>query len=89
MAKLLVFFAFFTEYLQDALSAGSSLLNGQCRDFSGHIYESGMHYMPGPDECKFCICDNGHPKGCKVVLCSPPNDCKSFQIEIIAVNTYV
>lgn len=27
-----------------------------------------------------CICDNGHTKGCKAVLCTPPQACKSFQI---------
>lgn len=29
---------------------------------------------------RLCICDNGHAKGCKAVLCTPPQACKSFQI---------
>lgn len=39
------------------------------------------HYVPpGNDPCRLCLCDNGHPKACKAVLCTPPHDCKSFQI---------
>lgn len=46
----------------------------------GQQIEQGRHYVPGPDICRLCICDNGHAKGCKSVLCTPPQGCKSFQI---------
>lgn len=61
-------------------SALQTSLSGECHDFHGERIEQGHHYVPGPDLCKLCICDNGHPKGCKAVLCSPPQACKSFQI---------
>lgn len=53
---------------------------GECRDHKGRVFEEGMHYVPGADSCKICICDNGHAKKCKEVLCAPPKDCKSFQL---------
>ncbi|XP_050528116.1 uncharacterized protein LOC126898209 isoform X2 [Daktulosphaira vitifoliae] len=39
-----------------------------------------MHYVPGPDTCTLCVCDNSVAKWCKAVLCSPPQDCKSFTV---------
>lgn len=45
---------------------------GECTDLRGTIISSGLHYVPGPDTCTLCICDNGMPKVCKAVLCSPP-----------------
>lgn len=39
-----------------------------------------MHYVPGPDLCLICVCgENGKQRDCKSVLCSPPQECKSFQ----------
>lgn len=58
--------------------SGNSL--GECMSKDGVSFETGRFYVPGPDLCKMCVCDNGHPKGCKSVLCSPPQECKSFQI---------
>lgn len=58
--------------------SGNSL--GECMNMHGISFETGRFYVPGPDLCKMCICDNGHPKGCKSVLCAPPQECKSFQI---------
>uniref|UniRef100_A0A4Y0BJS4 VWFC domain-containing protein n=1 Tax=Anopheles funestus TaxID=62324 RepID=A0A4Y0BJS4_ANOFN len=56
-------------------------LPGECRDVNGKKVEQDAHYVPpGSDTCRLCLCDNGHPKACKAVLCSPPHDCKSFQI---------
>uniref|UniRef100_A0A182I0X8 Uncharacterized protein n=2 Tax=Anopheles arabiensis TaxID=7173 RepID=A0A182I0X8_ANOAR len=56
-------------------------LPGECRDMNGKKVEQDAHYVPpGSDTCRLCLCDNGHPKACKAVLCSPPHDCKSFQI---------
>lgn len=62
------------------LSALQTSQMSECHDFHGQTIEQGHHYVPGPDICKLCICDNGQPKGCKAVLCSPPQACKSFQI---------
>ncbi|KXJ76247.1 hypothetical protein RP20_CCG010016 [Aedes albopictus] len=56
-------------------------LPGECRDMNGKKVEQDAHYVPpGNDPCRLCLCDNGHPKACKAVLCTPPHDCKSFQI---------
>lgn len=59
--------------------SGNSL--GECNDLHGINVENGRLYVPaGPDICRLCVCDNGQPKGCKAVLCAPPQECKSFQI---------
>nr|QKV49918.1 mucin-12 [Locusta migratoria] len=59
------------------VSGGST---GECTDLHGRIIAPGLHYVPGPDSCTLCICDSGSPKWCKAVLCSPPQDCKSFRL---------
>lgn len=46
--------------------------DGSCPDINGRIISPGLHYVPGPDTCTLCICENGQPKWCKAVLCSPP-----------------
>ncbi|XP_014244691.1 uncharacterized protein LOC106663947 [Cimex lectularius] len=51
-----------------------------CRDLHGRTISPGLHFVPGPDACTLCVCDNGAPKWCKAVLCSPPQDCKSFRV---------
>ncbi|KAL0870672.1 hypothetical protein ABMA27_005619 [Loxostege sticticalis] len=53
---------------------------GECTDFRGRVISHGLHYVPGPDTCTLCVCDNGIPKVCKAVLCSPPQDCRSFRV---------
>ncbi|XP_021963306.1 uncharacterized protein LOC110858751 isoform X2 [Folsomia candida] len=61
----------------------SGVANGNgkpCPDLNGRKIPSGMHYVPGPDECTLCVCEDGGPKWCKAVLCSPPTDCKSFRV---------
>ncbi|XP_072937852.1 uncharacterized protein [Epargyreus clarus] len=58
----------------------SVLAQGDCTDVRGRIISHGLHYVPGPDTCTLCICDNGLPKVCKAVLCSPPQDCHSFRV---------
>lgn len=45
---------------------------GDCTDLRGRLIAHGLHYVPGPDTCTLCVCDNGLPKACKAVLCSPP-----------------
>ncbi|XP_045775377.1 uncharacterized protein LOC123874182 isoform X1 [Maniola jurtina] len=53
---------------------------GECTDLRGRLISNGLHYVPGPDTCTLCVCDNGLPKVCKAVLCSPPQDCRSFRV---------
>ncbi|XP_073959954.1 uncharacterized protein isoform X2 [Choristoneura fumiferana] len=53
---------------------------GDCTDLRGRLIAHGLHYVPGPDTCTLCVCDNGLPKACKAVLCSPPQDCRSFRV---------
>ncbi|XP_036138617.1 putative GPI-anchored protein pfl2 isoform X2 [Monomorium pharaonis] len=51
-----------------------------CKDQHGHSYESGYHYIPGPEPCTFCVCDNGNPKWCKAFICKfLEENCKSFR----------
>ncbi|XP_046751937.1 uncharacterized protein LOC124414871 isoform X1 [Diprion similis] len=59
---------------------GQARGSGSCKDLQGRFFESGFHYSPGPDACTLCVCDNGNPKWCKAVLCSQPQDCKSFRV---------
>ncbi|XP_019888505.2 uncharacterized protein LOC105283270 isoform X1 [Ooceraea biroi] len=51
-----------------------------CKDQHGRSYESGYHYIPGPEPCTFCICDNGNPTLCKAFICKfIEENCKSFR----------
>ncbi|XP_066602905.1 mucin-2-like isoform X2 [Prorops nasuta] len=51
-----------------------------CKDLQGKSYQSGIHYIPGPEPCTICVCDNGNPKWCKAFICTfPEEDCKSFR----------
>ncbi|CAG7731182.1 unnamed protein product [Allacma fusca] len=53
----------------------------ECIDLHGRSIPQGVHYVPGPDECTLCVCDKeGLPIWCKAVLCSPPQECKSFRV---------
>ncbi|XP_073977865.1 uncharacterized protein isoform X1 [Rhodnius prolixus] len=52
----------------------------ECVDLHGRKIAPGLHFVPGPDTCTLCVCDSGNPKWCKAVLCSPPQDCKSFRV---------
>ncbi|KAK9889245.1 hypothetical protein WA026_004522 [Henosepilachna vigintioctopunctata] len=54
--------------------------SSHCIDIHSQVVSQGLHYVPGPNTCTLCICDKGSPKWCKSVLCSPPQNCKSFQI---------
>ncbi|XP_046678880.1 integral membrane protein DGCR2/IDD-like [Homalodisca vitripennis] len=64
----------------DGVVTGSDGASGECRDLHDRVITPGLHYVPGPDTCTLCVCDNGQPKWCKAVLCSPPQDCKSFRV---------
>ncbi|CAH0390232.1 unnamed protein product [Bemisia tabaci] len=54
---------------------------GGCIDINGRVISPGLHYVPGVDTYTLCICDDSVPKSCKAILCTPPQDCKSFRIE--------
>ncbi|XP_063627190.1 uncharacterized protein LOC134798733 [Cydia splendana] len=58
----------------------SVVAQNDCTDLRGRLISHGLHYVPGPDTCTLCVCDNGGPKACKAVLCSPPQDCRSFRV---------
>lgn len=62
------------------LRAAQTVIKSECHDFHGVTVKHGSHYVPGPENCKLCICENGQPIGCKAVLCSPPQGCTSFKI---------
>lgn len=54
-----------------------------CKDQHGHSYESGYHYIPGPEPCTFCVCDNGNPKWCKAFICKFLEVCSNL-VNLIA-----
>lgn len=56
------------------------LNDAHCMDIHHHIVSQGLHYVPGPNPCTLCVCEKGSPKWCKQVLCSPPQNCKSFEV---------
>ncbi|XP_017776152.1 PREDICTED: uncharacterized protein LOC108562361 isoform X2 [Nicrophorus vespilloides] len=71
--------------LRSLLVCATTFLNvyyvhGHCIDIHSHIVSQGLHYVPGTNPCTLCICDKGSPKWCKSVLCSPPQNCKSFEV---------
>lgn len=53
--------------------------SAHCIDIHSQVVSDGLHYVPGPNTCTLCICDKGSPKWCKSVLCSTPQNCKSFE----------
>ncbi|KAJ8688537.1 hypothetical protein QAD02_024332 [Eretmocerus hayati] len=68
------------------VTAGVSAAGATCRDVNGLFHETGYHYIPGPEPCTLCVCDNGNPTLCKAVLCKykehetlPNKDCKTFR----------
>ncbi|KAK7789946.1 hypothetical protein R5R35_004004 [Gryllus longicercus] len=63
-----------------SLTISATFAAGECTDLHGRTIAPGLHYVPGPDTCTLCVCESGHPKWCKAVLCSPPQDCKSFRL---------
>lgn len=46
-----------------------SAAGATCKDVNGLQFETGHHYIPGPEPCTLCICDNGNPIHCKAVFC--------------------
>ncbi|XP_075210769.1 uncharacterized protein LOC142318114 isoform X2 [Lycorma delicatula] len=59
---------------------GTEAVLGECFDYKGRTIAPGLHYIPGPNTCTLCVCDNGSPRWCKAVLCTPPQNCKSFRV---------
>ncbi|CAL8138734.1 unnamed protein product [Orchesella dallaii] len=58
----------------------SELIGQHCIDLHQRLVPHGVHFSPGPDECTLCACDNGEAKWCKAILCTPPEDCKSYKL---------
>lgn len=48
------------------------ITSAECTDIYGRSITPNTHFIPGPDNCQLCVCDNTSPKWCKRVLCSPP-----------------
>lgn len=49
-----------------------------CKDQQGRIYENTFIYIPGPEPCTLCVCDNGNPKWCRALVCKYAEEyCKS------------
>ncbi|XP_058809253.1 uncharacterized protein LOC131674535 [Phymastichus coffea] len=79
--ELLLGYVLLTLFHARVLAAGAT-----CRDVNGLLHETGYHYIPGPEPCTLCVCDNGNPTLCKAVLCKyknqeslPNKDCKTFR----------
>ncbi|XP_014234168.1 uncharacterized protein LOC106657273 isoform X2 [Trichogramma pretiosum] len=60
--------------------------DGQCKDINGVSHETGNHYVPGPEPCTLCVCNNGNPTWCKTVYCKYKDpdylshrSCKNFK----------
>lgn len=67
-------------FLSIVISLNSENVQAHCIDLNSNIVSQGLHYVPGTNPCTVCICDKGSPKWCKSVLCSAPQNCKSFQV---------
>lgn len=52
----------------------------ECISLDGQIIPHGDNYVPGPDYCSVCKCEEGKPRFCRAVLCQPPQNCKSFRV---------
>lgn len=50
----------------------NSIFGETCQDINGRTIAGGNHYVPGPDSCTVCLCDEGRPKWCQAVLCAAP-----------------
>ncbi|XP_015375828.1 PREDICTED: integral membrane protein DGCR2/IDD-like [Diuraphis noxia] len=55
-----------------------SNVKNDCIDNNGRTVQEGKTYIPGPEICTRCVCDNSVAKWCHPVLCTPPQDCKSY-----------
>ncbi|XP_064118396.1 uncharacterized protein LOC135223665 isoform X3 [Macrobrachium nipponense] len=52
----------------------------ECVALDGQRVPHGETFVPGPDYCTVCKCEEGKPRLCQAVLCQPPQDCKSFRV---------
>ncbi|CAB0034004.1 unnamed protein product [Trichogramma brassicae] len=66
--------------------------DGQCKDINGVSHETGNHYVPGPEPCTLCVCNNGNPTWCKTVYCKHttlPRQSTAYTISSSIPNTSV
>ncbi|KAG0709112.1 Integral membrane protein DGCR2/IDD [Chionoecetes opilio] len=52
----------------------------ECVSLGGERVANGEMFVPGPDYCTACKCEEGKARVCQAVLCQPPQDCKSFRL---------
>ncbi|CAL8138738.1 unnamed protein product [Orchesella dallaii] len=69
----------FSEYFRDREEIRPQL-GKHCIDVNQRLIPHGVHFAPRLDQCIVCACDDGEPKFCTPILCSPPQDCKSFKL---------
>lgn len=43
-----------------------------CYDLHRQLVTHGVQFVPGPDKCESCTCDDGEAKWCKALSCAPP-----------------
>ncbi|XP_068248275.1 integral membrane protein DGCR2/IDD-like isoform X2 [Palaemon carinicauda] len=59
---------------------GAGTSSWECVALDGQRVPHGQTFVPGPDYCTVCKCEEGKPRLCQAVLCQPPQDCKSFRV---------
>ena len=62
---------------------GSGAGQQGCIDVTGKPVAPGENYVPGPDYCSVCLCENGSGRLCRAVLCQPKP--VSFYHELLLV----
>lgn len=61
-------------------TADSGKSSWECVAIDGMRVANGEMFVPGPDYCTVCRCEEGKYKECQSVLCQPPQNCKSFRL---------
>ncbi|XP_050713345.1 uncharacterized protein LOC126996668 isoform X4 [Eriocheir sinensis] len=61
-------------------AADSGKSSWECVALGGERVPNGDMFVPGPDYCTACKCEEGKARVCQAVLCQPPQDCKSFRL---------
>ncbi|XP_076045312.1 uncharacterized protein LOC143027720 [Oratosquilla oratoria] len=57
-----------------------SMSSWECVGLDGTRVSHGEDFIPGPDYCTVCKCEEGKARFCRAVLCQPPQDRKSFHV---------